>query len=185
MLDEFLVLKLVEREVKAHLHVFLITSKVCDDTAVHFELHICTEILPSSVFVFIFELYALHISPGDDVRAKSVVEQCDDGCRNHVRTHNASETGASRYHGDDFGVFGKFRGEEDDGNEDKQLAEQIGVERDEVQVVVKQNFFHRGIVLQELVDVLIEVKHDSNADNQHNGEEICAEELSDDVTVES
>ena len=36
-------------------------------------------------------------------------------------------------------------------------------------------------MLQELVNVLIEVEHDCDADNQNDGEEISAEKLADDV----
>ena len=40
-------------------------------------------------------------------------------------------------------------------------------------------------MLQELVNVLIEVEHDCDADNQNDGEEISAEKLADDVAVKT
>ena len=95
MFHEFLVFELVEGEVKAHLQALFIPSEVCDDAAIHFQLHIGTEVLSTSVLVFVFELYALDIASWNDIRAQSVVEQCDDGSRNHVRTYDAGKTCAS------------------------------------------------------------------------------------------
>ncbi len=51
-------------------------------------------------------------------------------------------------------------------------------------VGVENDFLHRGIASEKLVDVLIYVEYHSNGDNEEDGEEISTEELTNDISVE-
>ena len=88
-------------------------------------------------------------------------------------------------HGDDLGVVGQLGGEEDHRDEYEQRAEEVGEVGDEVEVVVKDDRLPRGIVGHELVDVLVVVEHHGDGDDQRYGKEIMAQELRDDVPVQT
>ena len=75
--------------------------------------------------------------------------------------------------------------EEDDSYEDEELAEEVRIVWHKVEVIVEENLFHRRIISQELVNVLVEVEDDSDAYDEDDGEEVRAEKLSYDVSVES
>ena len=77
------------------------------------------------------------------------------------------------------------RGEKDDGNEDEQRAEKVGEVGDEVEVVVEDDALPRSIIGHELVDVLVVVEHHGDGDDQGDGKEVMAQELRDDVPVQT
>ena len=81
---------------------------------------------------------------------------------NHVRHHQPLETHARRKHGDDFGVFRQLRGEENNGDKHKQRAEQVGVVGDEVQIIIEGNSLERRFVLDKVINVFIDVKHNGD-----------------------
>ena len=92
---------------------------------------------------------------------------------------------ATGHDGDDLAVARQLRGEENHRDEDEQRTEHIHEVWDEVQVVVKDDLPDRHLILEEVIQLLRQVKHDGNTHNQHNREEECAEELAYYVFVES
>jgi len=97
--------------------------------------------------------------------------------RNHVRSHQSLKRNASRKHRDDFGIGGEIGREKDDRDEHKQRAEQVGEVRHEVNIVVKDNRFQRSVVLSELRQVLIDIKHDGDRDDKGYRIEVGANEF--------
>ena len=73
----------------------------------------------------------------------------------------------------------------DDGNEDKQGTEEVGIIGYEIQVVIEYDCFQRCLVVDEVIDVFIDIKYDSDGDDQSNGKEISTQKLDDDVFVKS
>ena len=181
---QLVVFKLVEREAVGRLVVVLVAFHVGNHPRVHLQLDVAHIIRLLLVLVHLFELQSRHTSRGDDLRAQHVSDQGDDGRRNHVRHHEPLETHARGEHGDDFGVLRQLRREENHGDEHEQRAEQVGVVRDEVQVIVEDDGTDGRLVVDEVVNVFIDVEHHGNGDNQCDGKEIGAQELHDDVPVE-
>ncbi len=79
----------------------------------------------------------------------------------------------------------QFGSKEDNGNKDKQRTEQIGEIRNKVHVIIKDNRFQRGLIINEPVDILVHVKHYCNGNNQCNGKEVGPEKLLDDIYIQS
>ena len=94
-------------------------------------------------------------------------------------------THATGQNGDYLAVARQLRGEENHRDEDKERAEHIHEVGDEVQVVVKDDFSDRHLILEEVIQLLRQVEHDGNTHDEHNREEECAEELAYYVFVES
>jgi len=182
--DELLVLKLVEREAVAGLVEVLVALDVGYDVGLYGHLYVAGIIDPFLLDIPLLKVEAHHTALGDDVGAEPVGHEGYDSCRNHVGAHQALQAHATGEHGDDFGVLGQLGGEEDDGNEDKECTEEIGKVGDEVEVIVKHDGLHGGVVLHELVNLFVEVEHYGNAQYQGNGKEVGAQELGDDVAVE-
>ena len=88
-------------------------------------------------------------------------------------------------HRDELRVAGHFAGEEDNGNEDEQRTEHIHVIRDERQVIIKNDFAQRYLILKEIVHLLREVKYDGDRQNEHDGKEERAQKLANYVPVKT
>ena len=182
--DELLVLELVEREAVARLAVVLKAVDVGYDSGVDLQLDVFGGVGLALLVVFVLEVDAGDAAPGYDERAQAEGDHGDDGSGHHVGPEHALEAHAGGEHGDDFGILGQLGGEEDDGYEDEQGAEQVGEVGDEVQVVVEDDGAPRRIVGHELVLLLVEVEHYGDGDDEHDGKEVGAEELRDDVRVQ-
>ena len=57
--------------------------------------------------------------------------------------------------------------------------------RNKVHVIIKDNRFQRGLIINEPVDILVHVKHYCNRNNQCNGKEVGPEKLLDDIYIQS
>lgn len=119
----------------------------------------------------------------DDIGVQHERAERDDPGRNRVGQHQPPETHPARQHGDHFRIVCQLRGEEDDGDESEQRAEQIGEIGDEVHVIVEDDRFQRHVRAQELVDLLVDVEDDRDGDDQGNRKDISAQELLDDIPV--
>ena len=82
------------------------------------------------------------------------------------RHHQPLEAHTRREHGDNFGILCQFGGEKDDGNEDKQGTEEVGIIGYEIQVVIEYDCFQRCLVVDEVIDIFIDIKYDSDGDDQ-------------------
>ena len=181
---QLLALELVQRKAVARLAVVLEAVDVGNDARVYLELDVARRVGLARLVVLVLKVEAGLAALGDDVGAQAVGDHRDDACRHHVGAKHALEAHARGEHGDDFGILRQLRGEEDDGNEDEQRAEQVGEVGDEVQVVVEDDGVPRGIVRHEAVLPLVEVEHHGDGDNQGNGKHVGAQEFLDDVPVQ-
>ena len=181
---QLLALELVQRKAVARLAVVLEAVDVGNDARVYLELDVARRVGLARLVVLVLKVEAGLAALGDDVGAQAIGDHRDDACRHHVGAKHALEAHARGEHGDDFGILRQLRGEEDDGNEDEQRAEQVGEVGDEVQVVVEDDGVPRGIVRHEAVLPLVEVEHHGDGDNQGNGKHVGAQEFLDDVPVQ-
>ena len=182
--NEFLVLELVEREVDARLAHAVEVLHVGNDARFDLQLHlVCVGGVLLSLLISVFEGKALDAAARDDFCSKIKGHGCNDGGTNHIGEQQASATDARAYHRYDFAAVCHLRGEEDDADEDEECAEEVGVVGDEVEVIIHYNRPPWCLRLSEAVDVLVEIEHHADTDNQHDGEEVSPEELSDYVTV--
>jgi hypothetical protein len=54
---------------------------------------------------------------------------------------------------------------------------------DKIQVVIEDNGFERGIMLQEIVDVFGNIENNNDKDEKNDGKEEGSEELPDDIVI--
>ena len=181
---QLLVLELVQREAVARLAVVLEAVDVGDDARVHLQLDVAGRVGLSGLVVLVLEIDARHAALGDDVRPQPEGGDGDDGGRHHVGPQHALEAHAGGEHCDDLRVLGQLRGEENDGDEHEQRAEQVGEVGDEVHVVVEDNGAPGRVVRHELVLLLVEVEHHGNGDDEGDGKDVRPQELLDDVHVQ-
>ena len=109
----------------------------------------------------------------------------DDQRPEEIGPHQAAERHAAREHGDDLGLVGHLRGEEDAGDEGEQAAELVDEVGDEVEVVVEDDRFQGCVQLREVVDLLHVVEDHHDHDDHGDGEEIGRQELAQYVTVQN
>ena len=184
--DELLVLKLVEREVDTSLAYAVEVLHVSNHARLHLKLHLVgIGWVLVTLFVSVLEGETLDTASRNDFCTKVEGHCSNNGRAHHIGNQQPTITDASTYHCDDFAAVGQLRGEEDDADEDEQGTEKVGIVGDEVQVILHHDGSPRGMRLREAVDILIEIEHYTNANNQHDGKEVSAEELTDDVAVNS
>ena len=183
--DELLVLELVQREAVTRLTVILKAVYVGYDARVYLQLDIACGVGLALLVVLVFEVDTGDASLRNDVRTQAEGDNGDDGCRHHVGPEHALEAHAGGEHGDNLRVLSQLGGEENDGYEHEQGAEQVGEVGDEVQVIVEKDGTPRCVMGHELVLLLVEVEHHGYRDDEHNGEDVSTEELLDDVSVQA
>ena len=101
--------------------------------------------------ILILEVYAHPIPRGDDEATECEGKQCYHRSAKHIGLQESLETHATAEDCYDFAVLRKPRGDIDDGNEDKERAEEIGIVRDKVSVVVPDDCTERYLGLEEFV----------------------------------
>ena len=94
-------------------------------------------------------------------------------------------THSRRLNGNNFGIACQFGSEEDDRDEDEQRTEHVHVVRNKRQVIIKYNLLQRDLVLEEIVHLFRQVENDGDTEYQHNREEERAEELTDNIPIET
>ena len=87
--------------------------------------------------------------------------------------------------GNNLTITRYLRGEENHRNEYEQRTEHIHKIWNKIQVIIKDNLPQWRLILKEFVHLLRQVKHHCDTHNQHNRKEECAEELANDIFVES
>ena len=108
----------------------------------------------------------------------------DEESREKIGIHQTPETHSSREHGYDLAVAGQFGGEENHRDEDKQRAEHIDEVRNEIQVIIEDNSFQRGLLVDEVIYLLTDIENDDYDDNQQQRHEESTYELPYDVAVQ-
>ena len=182
--NQLLVLELVQREAIARLTIVLEAVDVGNDARVHLQLDVSCRICLSWLVILVLEVDTRHAALGDDVSSQPEGGNSNDAGRNHVGAQDALEAHARGKHGNDFRIFCQLGGEENDGNEHEQRAEQVGKIGDEVQVIVEDDGIPGSVVRHELVLLLVEVENDRNRDDQCDGENVRSQEFLDDVHVQ-
>ena len=134
--------------------------------------------------VFALELHGGALRDGDHPEVQHQRNDRDDQRPEEVGPHEAAEAHAAREHGDDLGLVGHLRGEEDHGDEGEQAAELVDEEGYEVEVVVEDDGLDRRLQLREVVDLLHIVEDHHHHDDHRDGEKVGFQEFSDDVSVQ-
>ena len=135
-------------------------------------------------YVFRGEFQPVGVGTGDDVHVQAERQEGDDARGNEVRDHHPAVAHAAAEDGDDLAVRGHPGGEEDHRDEDEQRREHVYEVRDVVKVVVEDDRTQRGLVLDEVIDVLRQVDDDDDADDEQQRYEEGQDELLDDVAVD-
>ena len=104
MTDELLLLELVERKAIAGLRVVVVLLDIGDNTRSHHQLYVAGRSDLIIVLVFRLKVLSDDIPMGDDVGAKIVVDQSDEGGREQIGPHQPLEAHTGSQHRDDFGV---------------------------------------------------------------------------------
>ena len=97
----------------------------------------------------------------------------------YVRDHHPVEADSAGKDRNDFGVSRHLRSEEYDRDEHEQRAEHVHEVGHEVDVIVEDDGLQRRFLAHEIVDLLADVEDDDDADDQDQGHEERAYELSD------
>ena len=121
----------------------------------------------------------------NDVGAEIEVDDSDKGCRDDVWLQQLLEADTSCQHGDNLGIACQLRREENDGDEDKQGREEVGEIGHEIGVIIEDNSLPGGAVGRELRQVLVEVEDDGHGDDEDDGEDIRADKLLHQITVQT
>ncbi len=133
--------------------------------------------------IFGFELDAGFVGRGYNVSAENKRYNSNNKCRNHIGTKHSFKADSIGKNGNDFGIIGHFRCKKDDSQENEQGTKQVGIVRNKVEVVVKNDFFERGIVCHEFIDSFVDVEHHCNRKNKGNHENKCPQKLFNDIFV--
>ena len=108
----------------------------------------------------------------------------DDRCGDKVWPHKSLETHTSREHSHNLGLVCQLRGEEYAGDKGEERTKLVYEEGDKVQVVVEEYLLEGCVSGCEVVNLLHIVENHHHNDNHHYGEDVGAEELTNDVAVE-
>ena len=92
---------------------------------------------------------------------------------------------ATRQNGNDLAITRQFGCKEDNRDEYEQRTEHIHKIRNKIDVIIKDNFFYRYLILKEIVHFLCQIKYYSNTHDKHNRKEECAQEFANNIFVES
>ena len=173
-----------QRKAIAHTRPGIIAVEIGNDTWLNLNLLVADVFDLLVLDVLVLKINACSGSRRNDVGIQHKGNRGNDGCRNGIGYHQPPETHAGGQHGNDFGMVGQLRCEEDNRNEGEQRTEQIRIIGNEVQVVIENDGLQRHIGTEEFVDFLIDVEHDSNGNDQQNRKHVGPEELLDDVSVD-
>lgn len=184
----FLFLELVHCESVARVAVAVEMAHIGYHAGSHLQLHvvgICGHVVHAVALVGVLKVHTLHIASRYYLCAQHETEQRDNRGAYHIGTQQTPVADTCRQHGYYLAVVGKFRCEEDDGEKDEEAGEEVGVEGDEVEVVVVDDGIPGSVLLCELGYILVEVEDDGDTDDEHDTEEIRAKELLYYIKVES
>ena len=123
MAHQFFVLELVEAETIAALPTVVVILDVGNHTRTHLQLHVLGRCVALLVLVHRLEVLAYHRAMGYHVGSEVECDERDEHARNHVGAHQAAERHARGENGDDLGIAGQLRREENHGNKDEQRRE--------------------------------------------------------------
>ena len=88
------------------------------------------------------------------------------------------------YHCYYLAIVSQFGGKEDDAEKDKQRTEEVGIVGNEIQIV--EEYSLPGCMIgSEAIHILIKVEYNSYTYDKQDGEEICPQELANQVSVYS
>jgi hypothetical protein len=102
-----------------------------------------------------------------------------------IGPHQTAETHTSRQHRNNLGLVGHLRSEEDYRNERKQATELVDKEGNKVDIIVKYDGRQWGFGLGKVVHTLGIVEDHQDDGNHRNGEDICTQELGQDIAVKN
>ena len=127
--------------------------------------------------VFRLEFHAGGVRAGYHIEVQPQREQGYQHGGRHVRHHHAAIAHPSGQYGDDLGVRGHPRSEENHRDEHEQRREHVDEIGYEVQVVVEDDGIERRLVLHEVVDLLRDVEDYDYAYDEQQGHEEGQDEL--------
>ncbi len=182
--DEDFPLEMLEREAVSHVGTGVVAVEIGDDAGLDLQLGVADVIHLLVADVLVLEIDPHLVGGRDDEGVQDERDDGDDAGRDGVGQHEPPEAHPAREHGDDLRVVGQLGGEEDDGDEGEQGAEEVGEVGDEVHVIIHDDRLEGHVGVEELVDLLVDVEHDGDGDDQRDGEDVRPQELLDDVPID-
>ena len=116
------------------------------------------------VDVFVFKFIKCPVVHRNKEVAESQHNNGHDGSTYHVRPQHPAVADAATQDGNNFGIAGHLRGEENHADEDEQWAVEVDKARDEIEVIRKNDFLERSVSAKEIVKFFRYVEGD-NDDN--------------------
>ena len=103
--------------------------------------------------------------------------------RDCIGHHQTVITHSRRLNSDDLRVTRHLAREIDHRDEDEQGTEHVHVIRNERQVIIQDDLLQRHLVLEEIVHLLRQVKHDGDRKNEHDRKEERAQKFLNNIVV--
>ena len=179
----FLLVEALEREAGAGLGDVVVAAHVGDLPRLHHQHDVGAVVHAFVLDVGVGVVDALDVGRRDDVGVEHEGGGGYDGCCHKIGPQQAPEAHARGEHGYDLAVAGQLGCEEDDGNEGEQRRELVGEIRQEVDVVFQYGGTER--CLEEGVELLVDVEHHHDGQQQYDGKNVGAEEFPYYVAVEN
>jgi hypothetical protein len=82
-------------------------------------------------------------------------------------------------------VYGHLGGKEDNRHENKQITEQIGKERDEIEIIFQDNIAEGSLMVNKIVNLFGKVKNHGNENDKAYCQEKGSQKFSDNIDIES
>ena len=153
--------------------------------SVHLQLHVFGRGILLLVLVHRLKVLSDDRAVRNHIGRERVGECREEYAGNHVRAKQALERYSRCQHGDNLGIACQLGGEHDDRYEHEQRTEEVGEVWHEVGIVIEDDSSCRCMILGKLRQVVVEVEHDGNGDDERYREEVVAYELLDDISVQS
>ena len=174
---------MLQREAIAHVGAGIVAVEVGDHARLDLQLGVL-----HVIDLLILDILVLEVDTGrrggrDDVGVQGEGHDRDHRRRDAVGQHQPPEAHATGQHRDDLRPIRQFGGEEDHGDKGEERAEQVGVIGDEVEIIIHDDRLQGHVGIEKLVDLLVDVEHHRDRDDQGNREDVGPQELLDDIPV--
>ena len=176
---------LLQREERRLLRTVVVAADVGERPRLDLPVDVAVELgVLLAFYVLRLEIDDVPLRNGYQPEVQRQRKAADDQRPEEIGPHQAAERHAAREHGDDLGLVGHFRSEENDGDEGEQSAELVDEEWNEIQVIVEDDRLERRFRLRKVVDLLHVVEDHHDHDDHRDSEEVGAQELAEDIPVE-
>ena len=123
------------------------------------------------VYVFALEVLELDIAARDDEIAYDEYSEGKNYGAMEVWSKHTPIADAAAEDGNDFGVSGHLRGEEERGDEHEQRSVEVEEVGYEIKIILKDNLLDWSLVFEEIVELLGDVEGDDDNDDKYQPKE--------------